>query len=89
MKQPTYQILHTFINRYGRLQTRVNSSIHGGTDAMARECFDQHVRFAENAWAKGRTWNRVPVRITGIVLIDAAENVLAEWTHQPVKAVAA
>lgn len=88
-KQPTHQILHTFINRYGRLQVRVNSKLHGNTDAEAQEIFNQHVRFAENAWEKPSTWNRVPVRITAIVMVDANENVVAEWGHNPAKAVAA
>lgn len=83
-KQPTqtHSIIRTFINRHGRLESRA-TGFHGYDDAGARHHFDQHVRFAENAWQKPRTWNGVPVRTTQLVLIDATENVLAEWTHEP------
>lgn len=80
---PTHQIIHTYINRHGVLASRVNSKIVGGNDDFARQSFDQHVRVATDAWRTGRTWNGVPVRITGIVMIDAADTVLAEWAYEP------
>ena len=90
-KQPTHshQIIHTLINRHGKLETRVSTRCHGATDDEAQAVFDDHVRHAEHAWRKNRTWNGVPVRITAIVLIDAAENVIAEWTYTPESVVAA
>lgn len=82
-KQPTHNIIHMFINRHGKLETRVSTRCHGATDEEAQAVFDDHVRLAEHTWRKNRTWNGVPVRITAIVLVDAGDNALAEWTYEP------
>ena len=81
--QPTHSILHTIINRHGKLEARVSTRCHGATDEEAQAVFDDHVRHAKHAWRKGRTWNGVPVRITAILLVDAADAVLAEWAYTP------
>lgn len=85
---PTHQIIRTYLNRHGVLESRATRFV-GYTDESALHHFEQHKQHAEDAWAEGRTWNGVPVRTTGLVLIDASENVLAEWTHQPEMEVAA
>lgn len=88
-KKESHQILHTFINRHGALETRVNCGFVGATDEEAKATFNDHVHLANYAWTEGKTWNGTPVRITGIVLVDANENVLAQWTHVPEMEVAA
>lgn len=83
MKKRSHHIIHTFINRHGQLESKVNAGFTGATDEQAEGIFSQHVTFAERAWEEGRTWNAIPVRITGVFLVDTLDNVLAKWTYEP------
>ena len=85
----THTILHTFINRHGKLESDINCGFNGASDEDARNVFDSHVRFAEDAWLTGDTWNGTPIRITAIMLVDANDKVLGEWHHEPAMAGAA
>ena len=67
MKHRSHTILHTYLDKYGHLLTN-GHGINGGTDEQAMHHFNAHVR------ATATTHKNV----IGIVLIDAAENVLAE-----------
>ena len=76
-----YAILHTFVNRHKQVESRKNAGLTGCTEQQAISIFDQHVRFAK---IEGRTWQGVPVNILSVVLVDADDNVLAQW-HKPVE----
>ena len=77
MKKRTYTIVKTFLDKRNRLQTQ-QTGIHGGTEAEAIHIFETNVAAA--------TGNTRP-RMVGVTLIDAAENVVAEWT-KPVEVTA-
>ena len=67
----TYTVIKTFIDRKCRLATG-HTGIHGGDEKEAMYVFNAHVR------AAGTTHPRM----TGVTLIDAAGNVIAEWSRE-------
>ena len=67
--QRTYTVVKTFLDKRNRLQTQ-QTGIHGGTEAEALHVFNTNVAAAGNTRP----------RMVGVTLIDAAENVIAEWT---------
>ena len=73
----TYTIVKTFLDKRNHLRTQ-GTGIHGGTEAEALHIYNTNVAAA--------TGNTRP-RMVGVTLIDAAENVIAEWT-KPVEVTA-
>lgn len=73
----TYTIVKTYVNKRGKLATHT-TGIHGGTEKEALFIFRQNIAAAGTSHKQ----------IAALVLIDAAENVLAEWT-KPVEGMAA
>lgn len=69
MKHRSHTIIHSYIDKSGYLRTN-GHGIVGGSDKEAMHHFNAHVR------ATATTHKNV----IGIVLIDAAQNVLGEWT---------
>lgn len=65
----TYTIIKTYLDKRGHLRTH-HTGIVGGSEKEALHIFRQ------NMVAAGTSHTR----IAGLVLIDAAENVVAEWT---------
>ena len=65
----TYSIIHTFLDKHGHLITKPSTGIHGGTEKEALDIYRGHVASADH--------NK---RLLGVVLVDADDNVLAEWT---------
>ena len=75
-RQRDYTIVKTFLDKRNHLQTQ-GTGIHGGTQADALHIYHTNVA------AAGST----RPRMVGVTLIDAAENVVAEWT-KPVEVTA-
>ena len=66
----TYSIIHTFLDKHGHLITRPSTGIRGCTEKEALDIYRTHVASA-----------RRNKRLLGVVLVDAADNVLAEWAR--------
>ena len=66
----TYTVIKTLIDRKGRLATG-HTGIHGGNEREAIHVFNTHVIAATTTHP----------RMIGVVLVDAAENVIAQWTR--------
>lgn len=87
MKQNTFTIISTYVNRSKQVATG-STGIRGGDTEIAMHHFNQHVATRKAQMAEGKTWRGVPINTLSIVLIDAAENVIAEW-YKPVEAAVA
>ena len=74
----TYTVIKTFLDKRNRLQTQ-QTGIRGGSEKEAMHIFETNVAAAGVARP----------RMVGVVLIDSAENVIAEWTKPVAGKVAA
>lgn len=74
----TFTIVKTYLNKRGHLATS-KTGINGGTEKEALHIFRQNIVAAGTSHTQ----------IGALVLIDAAENVIAEWTKPVAGKVAA
>ena len=68
-RRNTYTIMKTYLDKRNRLQSQ-QTGIRGGSEKEAMHIFETNVAAAGVARP----------RMVGVVLIDAADNVIAEWT---------